>query len=105
MRHFEYINPIRQAHAWSSGGSRGFSQTFHQGQAQSGESCFLPLEIEKTIFLAYNFKILEGKTLPCPAVRHPLAQMMYNEFSAEKSLIFPSISVSISNVCFSQHQG
>ena len=47
MRHFEYINPIRQAHAWSSGGSRGFSQTFHQGQAQSGESCFLPLEIEK----------------------------------------------------------
>ena len=34
------------------GGSRGFSQNFFPGGAESGEICFLPLEIEKTTFFS-----------------------------------------------------
>jgi len=40
----------RRKDFFQGGGSRGFSQNFFQGEAKSGEICFLPLEIEKVTF-------------------------------------------------------
>ena len=47
------------------GGAVGVFPKFFPGGAKSGSICFLPLEIEKTTFLANNFKIQGARpTLP-----------------------------------------
>jgi len=53
------------------GGSRGFSQNFFQGGSKSGEIRFIPLEIEKKLFLLIISKSRGDQASPCPPFRRP----------------------------------
>jgi len=66
-----FASHSRRKDFFQGGPVRDFPKIFSRG-AKIGEIWFLPLEIEKTIFFANNFKI-QGRPCP-PPFRRPCCQ-------------------------------